>query len=151
MNRTTNGILLPSGWGPSGKKLLAEGMSFVVSTTNKNWGCGGKVPVHAPLLISWAAFCLWDGQVLQSLRPVPTSARASQIQAPHNQKVSPKGKKGSKQEQKCWNLGDLVHATWLSGSKDSESLPFWWDCFCLLFWIYQFSTNILFLLQWDPI
>ena len=111
MARTTNGILLPSGWGPSGKKFLAEAMSLVVSTTSKNWGWSGRVPVHTPLLISWAAFCSGDGQVLQSLRPVPTSARASQIQALHNQKVSPKGKRGSKQEQKCWNLGDLVHAT----------------------------------------
>ena len=148
MNRTTNGILLPSGWGPSGKKFLAEAMSFLVSTTSKNWGWSGRVPVHTPLLLSWAAFCSRDGQVLQSLRPVPTSARASQIQALHNQKVSPKGKRGSKQEQKCWNLGDLVHATSLPGSKGSGSLPFGGIA---LFWIYQFSTNILFLLQQDAI
>lgn len=147
MNRTSNGILLPSGWGPSGKKFLAEGMSSVVLTASKNWGWGGMVSVHTLLLTGWAAFCLWDGQVLQSLRPVPTPARASQIQPLHNQKVSPKGKKGSKQEQKCRNLGALVHATWLIGSKDSGSLAFWWDCSCLLFWIYQFSTNVLFLLQ----
>lgn len=44
MNRATNGILLPSGWGPSGKKFLAEAISFLVYDHQQELGLEWEGP-----------------------------------------------------------------------------------------------------------